>query len=404
MIKILIISTWEKETKRITSGISTYTRKLVDNILQEVARLRLPLEIVVVADHEEEIELHNRKLRIVRGLSLESPVKTWHRLFRTLLREQAHIIHLQFAYHLYNKVRNLLTTLITLAIVKKLRKIKIVVTMHEVLSTKYFQNTQKLVKLKGKYVEKILKLLPLHISHRLVIWLLASISDIVIVHEQFQVNILVSEYLIPREKIVKISHGVEYREELWREILQRNICSRNVHTLLVFGFLAPYKGLEVLPIILQDVKDSVRLVLAGSVHPRRVGDPLYRKWLRTVLHSLLTQLNTTWLRYVQESDIEKVFKNADLVLALHETCFGASGPENLALSYARPVVSACVDSDEKVRRIKNIVTRLVKCRALYHAWLLKLHKIAKTRSWTVVARKHVLLYLSLVLGRKVGEQ
>lgn len=402
-IKVVLITVWEDaDSTRVRTGISSYSRSLVKYMMQIVKKLQLPLDLVVIA--QEDRDQDQEHPRIVKGLSYESPIKTMHRLVRALLHEQPHVVHLQFAYHLYGTVRNLIAIVLALTLVKLLRRVKIVITMHEVLPMKYLKNIEKMSRLKGTYVKILLRLLPLHVFHRIVLALLNILADRFIIHEKFQLNVLTREYGIDIGKIVHVGHGVEYREDLWGKVLQLDpTVGKGTARIVVFGFLAPYKGLRLLPkIVNSEVRQSSELVIAGGVHPRLFRDLNYRRWLTETLRVLKQNFrNMTWLRYVPNSEMPHVFENATLVLTLHETCFGASGPEALALSYARPVVSACVEDGDvrKVQWLSRVITLLLSNPDFYRSWLLKLRDIARRRSWERVALQHLYTYLSLLAGK-----
>ncbi len=107
------------------------------------------------------------------------------------------------------------------------------------------------------------------------------------------------------------------------------------HTLLFFGIIHPYKGLEVL---LQAMKylPHYRLIIAGRPEPT-IGDDYMSN-----IHDLISMLPFDQVelqdRYIPEGSVPHLFEQSHLVVMPYTTFSSQSGVLHLALGYERPVV------------------------------------------------------------------
>lgn len=151
-----------------------------------------------------------------------------------------------------------------------------------------------------------------------------ALADAVVVHEPEFAGVLAGATVIP--------HGIDApaaprsARDAAREALGLD---PDRLVALCFGFLAPYKGLELA--IDASREAGAQLVLAGSAHPR-VGDA-YAERLRD-----LAAPGTRFTGFVPDADIANWFAAADVALALYPRPFATSGPLALALAHRTPVL------------------------------------------------------------------
>jgi glycosyltransferase involved in cell wall biosynthesis len=162
---------------------------------------------------------------------------------------------------------------------------------------------------------------------------------------------------------------------------------------LCFGFLAPYKGLE---LAIEATREAgAQLVLAGGAHPR-AGDA-YAASLRA-----LAEPGTRFTGFVPDADVAAWFAAADVALLLYPRPFATSGPLALALAHGTPVLLSpglarmtgappelAVDLDAR-----SLASRL---RSLEdpdeRAFLSeRARDLAAGRTWPEVARAHLEVY------------
>lgn len=119
----------------------------------------------------------------------------------------------------------------------------------------------------------------------------------------------------------------------------QDISKTNTHpTLLFFGMIKPYKGLDVLlnamPLIQKEIPD-IRLIIAGSVYKDQA---LYEDMIEKLE---LRDAVETHFRYVKDEEVEELFRKSDLCLLPYKTAT-QSGVIATSYSYETPVIASDV--------------------------------------------------------------
>lgn len=146
-----------------------------------------------------------------------------------------------------------------------------------------------------------------------------------IVHEEPFRKILPSATVIP--------HGIEHAVTPDRAVARRQLGVGAEFTVLCFGFLAPYKGLELVLDAATMLGPSVSVVVAGGEHPRMQGSGGYGDQLRERYADVVRF--TGW---VPDQDVAPWFAAADLAIFPYPKPFSASGVLALALAHGTPVL------------------------------------------------------------------
>jgi glycosyltransferase involved in cell wall biosynthesis len=173
-------------------------------------------------------------------------------------------------------------------------------------------------------------------------------------------------------------------------------------TVLCFGFLSPYKGLENALEAAALAGPAIQLVIAGGSHPRLEDRDSYAEDLRGRYENL-----ATFSGYVPEPDIETWFRGADLLLVPYPRPFASSGPFALALGFGTPILCSealarCVGAPDQLatpvdpptlaRRLGELASDPEQLASLDHAT----RQLATGRSWDDVARRHIELYEEVI--------
>jgi glycosyltransferase involved in cell wall biosynthesis len=157
---------------------------------------------------------------------------------------------------------------------------------------------------------------------------LPRLVDATIVHESTFAAIVPGARVIP--------HGIEVVGDGGPEVRaaarERLGLTGDRLVVLCFGFLAPYKGLELALDAASLVADDVELVIAGGEHPRLVaqGDG-YAEDLRGRYGDV-----ARFTGYVPDDDVSPWFRAADLALFPYPAPHAASGALALALAHGTP--------------------------------------------------------------------
>lgn len=110
--------------------------------------------------------------------------------------------------------------------------------------------------------------------------------------------------------------------------------------IMVFGHLSPTKDIDTVVEAFEQVRMSVpdaELVVAGDSHP---GFPDHRETLEAEYGD---RPGVEFLGYVEEDEMDDVWRNASAVVMPYRTCTGVSGVFQLAKSYGTAVVGSDVD-------------------------------------------------------------
>jgi glycosyltransferase involved in cell wall biosynthesis len=216
------------------------------------------------------------------------------------------------------------------------------------------------------------------------------LSDAVIVHEPAFARHVRGARVVP--------HGVETPPLPDREAARISLGLDDRLTVLCFGFLAPYKGLETALEAAGLAGPAVQLVIAGGEHPRLAGRDPYASELQARGEGL-----ARFTGLVPDADVPTWFAAADLALFLYPRPFSSSGALALALAYRTPVLMSrelgdCTGAPmavhveshafrvaERLRVLASNPTELERLRATTG-------RLRAERSWPRVARRHLDLY------------
>jgi glycosyltransferase involved in cell wall biosynthesis len=194
-----------------------------------------------------------------------------------------------------------------------------------------------------------------------------------------------------------VPHGIETPERADRAsaraelgVADDRLCA------LCFGFLSPYKGLEVALDAARIAGDGIELVVAGGEHPRERDD--YAADLRASAPG-----NARFTGFVPDGDVATWFAAADVLLLLYPQPFAASGPLALALAHGTPVLMSA-SLARTTGAPQALVTPLepaplaerLRCLAADAGLRARLREaaahLAEGRTWPEVARTHLDVY------------
>ena len=244
-----------------------------------------------------------------------------------------------------------------------------------------------------------------------------SLSDHIFVHTDGMKNEMISEFGILQEKISVIPFGINNtvpNTSLSSLEAKRQLgVSRNDKSLLFFGNIAPYKGLEYLIAAFGELlkKDcSYRLLIVGK--PK--GPQSYWNEIRqTIVNSDIGDRIVAKIEYIPDEETELYFKAADVLILPYTRVF-QSGVLFLGYSFGLPVIAADVGplKDEIIEGKTGLVFRTQdssdlasKIEKYFKSELFRGHEIRRTQirkyanerySWSNVAEITTRAYLELL--------
>lgn len=376
-MKVAYVSTYLPQE----CGIATYT----DYVIQGIRTVSPLVEIKVVAE-KGAAPVKRNKFEVVpcwdRNENYVEPIIS--------NIKDADIVHIQHEYGIYSLDGRLPALLRRLNAEGK----RAIITIHCIRPSQFSVNGVK----DELFVKKI-----------------AELADEVIVHLDAQRAIL-ERLGIPSVKIHVITHGTALSNADKKASRVRLQLPERGKIITVFGFINPFKGLDVSLEVLKEVREEVEgayLFIAGGLPPtapKKVMD--YVKMLRNKIEELgLADSVIFPTKFFSDEEIPYIFGASDVVLYPHyHEDRSASGSVHLAIGAKKPVIAYRIPklevvgniSDEllilpgDVSGIARTAIRLFKDKKFARYILEGTEQYRRATSWPVTVRKHLRLYLGVV--------
>ncbi|RLG55190.1 MAG: hypothetical protein DRN99_03320 [Thermoproteota archaeon] len=323
-MRVLMVSTYPPQR----CGIAEYTRALVRELSG-----RYGVSVVVFAEKRSWtrtlVALDGRAL-VVRGWSRRGRIDLL-RALRLLASFKPDIIHIQHEYGLFKS--RLAFTLGLLFL--KLLGFKIVVTLHTVCD--------------------VLQMAKRGISPT---WdkIISRLADAAIVHTIRSAKLL-RAYGWDKNRCTVIRHGASEIDGI------TDLSGREKVDVLFIGFITPRKGVDLvidaLSRLRDDGVDNWTFTVAGFPHPASLERdlPYLRRVLRKIAESRLGEKVRLIIEYLSYEKMEKLLKEADIVVLPYRELHGASGILRLVAAHGKAVVVS--DVGEFSEEIRDMVNGLV---------------------------------------------
>jgi glycosyltransferase involved in cell wall biosynthesis len=217
-----------------------------------------------------------------------------------------------------------------------------------------------------------------------------SCADAVLVHEPS------FEAIVPGS--VTVPHGIEQIEpSADRADIRSRLGLGDKLTVLCFGFLAPYKGLEVAGDAARLLDGRIDLVIAGGPHPRLEPKHGYARALQSAYADV-----ARFTGYVADEDVHRWFVAADVAVLPYPTPHSSSGALALALAHETPLLLSqpmaatsglpaelsFADTPDLARRLDALTTRPEERSTMHEA----VAHLREQRGWQAVAQRHLEVY------------
>ncbi len=239
--------------------------------------------------------------------------------------------------------------------------------------------------------------------------LIFSIPDCLIVHTRANKKQLQEIFGVKENRIAVIAHGIYtfYRDA---EVSQKDSRKKigiplNAKTLLFFGNIRPYKGVEDLIDAFKLAKPNVPdlfLVVAG-----KPWNAEYQKEIESRLAG--TTACKLFFDYVPSSDIKYYFFGCDAMVLPYKHFEAQSGPGNIALAFEKPLLVAntgglpelvrnpgCVFESGDVPALAKKIEWVFGSATVLQQLQADAQKQSQEFSWPVLVEKTILLYKKLL--------
>lgn len=401
MARVAVITPFPAPRESHPAGVRAvahYSKALLEN--------SEPIDgIVVYANktHRRRSQYEDGSIRVVRcwDVGLGFPLQ----ILLEVIRDKPKLVHLQHEFFTYVPVPGE-CLLVLLFVLLRLFGIRCLLTLHHIVP---------LSKVDREFVrENLGRFDPLWVrtGFRLLTWGLGRVATGVVVHAECFREVLVSEYGVPAWKVRVVPIGIYPRTNLpEKRMVKRQLEIEQSNVVLFFGYLAPYKGLD----LLLDAADKrtpsqkdYLLVIAGGEPIRLVGDKRYEAYVSRIGNRAadLSQTQVRLTGFVPEEQIMEYFSASDVVVFPYSVCFGASGPLALAIAYQRPFLVSepmrgLVDLEEVVfdrdpEELACAIERMLTDAALRQKTIAYARGVQARHSWGSVYQRNREIYRSMI--------
>ena len=297
----------------------------------------------------------------------------------------APIAHLQYELFLYGGAPSIVGLAPALATARWALGASLVTTMHQVVDPSTVdRNYTRLHRIPA----------PAPIARAGIAALQAAVvkaSEATIVHE--------ASFTRTMPSATVISHGIEAATAVEREDARARLGLGDRFVALCFGFVAPYKGVELVLDASRLVGPDVEVVVAGGEHPRLVSSG------QRFAAELAARYgdDARFTGWVPGDEVALWFAAADVAVFPYLKPFSSSGALALALAHGTPallspplarsvgapnVMTVALDPGSVAGRLNDLATKPDALDEL-RVWTAVL---AEGRRWPAVAERHIQLY------------
>lgn len=406
-IKLGIISIYPPRGRRYPQfgGVASYTKNLASSLNKE------KIEVRIYANRINKIYSRYSE----NGVDI---VRCWDKgnfytfqIWRNIIRDKPHIIHIQHEFFLYGGVFSAIVFLGLLFLIK-LTRIPKVVTVHGIVSLSEVNGDFiRRNRMRGDISPLIVKAGFFILTKAIVI-----LSTKVIVHEKEFLRRLEEEYKCEVRKISVIPHGIEYRNDrIDGKVAKKILGFSDKKVILYFGYITGYKGIDLLidsfKLLINNHSDYI-LIIAGGQHPRLKNLPSYHEYLSNLYKKAkaISPSQIIFTGFIQEEKIPLYFSGADVVVLPYTTAMSSSGPLTFAVSYNRPFLVS--ESLEKLVEVKDLIFKFnpkslaekieefFKNTTLQEKALEYVQQLKEERSWEKVGKKTCRLYDTILIDKE----
>jgi glycosyltransferase involved in cell wall biosynthesis len=189
------------------------------------------------------------------------------------------------------------------------------------------------------------------VINRFTLRFMYRIVDHIFVHTQNMKDALVLNYGARPDKISVINFGLPKlipRSGLTRLQAKRNFrLNEKFNTILFFGRIVPYKGLELLIVALDKLRiknPNIKLLIIGKIE--KGCDEYWEDIQQNIQKKELEKHIITRIEYIPDEEIQNYFKAADVLILPYKNIY-QSGPLFMSYYFGLPVIASDVGSFKK---------------------------------------------------------
>jgi len=328
----------------------------------------------------------NLKVRIVQMPEISKLNMIYIFLLGIKAGTECDVVHVQFQYGIFG------ASALPFYLGLLLSKVRIVTTLHEVMR----EIKPGIV---GKY-------------HTLLNKAICGVSDLIIVHTLASKELLLKIYRAYGPKVKVVPHG-SYENPLF---LDKNACKAKLNlsekkVVTILGFVRRSKGHDLAIELVPLLDKEVHLLVAGG--PRVKQHEAYYKELKRKAKQLGCIDRITFYGYVLDKRIPVIMNATDTAILPNLYGVTQSGILHMLIAYRVPTITSDLDAYKETKNMYGCIELFktgdrrdlfLKVLSLLYdeekQRLLKVRceKMRNDTKWSVIAEKHIELYLEAVAG------
>lgn len=310
-------------------GVATYTK----NTILGMEKASKDLDITVLAEKlENEKDYKEGKTKVKRVWKRKS-VFAYFSILKEIFFSQKNkkTILLEFELAMFGGMISLISLPVFILFLRFLGK-KVIISLHQVITD--IEEVSGHINIEKNGIKTEIFNLLIRLFY---ISILQTASKVVVFDKILKVR-LETLFRTSEKKITIIPHGVEKFEEKITRKKARKILGvkENEFVILYFGFIAWYKGTDLLLDIYKP-KRGKKLIIAGGANPNHFDKNHYLKYLKSV-GKKAKKKNIDITGFVPEEMIALYFLASDKVVFPYRTIISASGPLSMAFSFGKPIL------------------------------------------------------------------
>jgi glycosyltransferase involved in cell wall biosynthesis len=314
-------------------GVSDYTKQLFTEIF------KINSNVFVLADKQSSNPVEKNVLRVWNN-NIFFPFQ----IIAAVLKQKINLVHIQFEVSLYSGALGLILIPFLITCLRILG-VRVVVTLHQVVSLNEI-NSEFL--LENNYPKNVFITKSIL---RLAYGWIGFFSNFIIVHEQkFKTNLLAYGFNSNKISVIKIgvlelnsSINSISKAQAQKALGIFDKQNKNKLTFLFFGFVAGYKGLDLIIEALQKIQNNnFNFIVVGSKHPRLKNNFFYNEFYNKIKNAFEKDACCKFIEYVKDSEIKYLFKASDCLVLPYKNNFSSSAPLALGLAHKNLIIASNV--------------------------------------------------------------
>ncbi len=135
--------------------------------------------------------------------------------------------------------------------------------------------------------------------------------------------------------------SILHHHVLIEDSLLPQLKDKEVKTLLFFGYLSWYKGIDWLIDAFKTMRQTnphLRLIIAGGESPTLKHKEHYKRYYKNLMRTIKNTKRVTHTGFITDYEVKKWFSKSDVLVMPYRAFISSSGPMSWALSQHKPVI------------------------------------------------------------------